>query len=185
MNELDQITLARARRGDPAALTTLVQRYGARVHALVARMLVGRPADQLDDLSGRAAQGDRRAAALRSERPGAALVLDPDHRRADLHRPVVVHRMRLTQPLPRGSGTLELFYPHLNLLEGTYLELSLRHRQADDPVCSLAARLEVKSRREDGAGLVRCPWDVRIDRPMYFDETKRQQDLLEGSGCPL
>lgn len=50
MNELDQITLTRARRGDPAALTALVECYGARVHALVARMMVGRPGDQADDL---------------------------------------------------------------------------------------------------------------------------------------
>jgi RNA polymerase sigma-70 factor, ECF subfamily len=50
MNELDQISLARARRGDPVALTALVACYGARVHALVARMMVGQPSDQIDDL---------------------------------------------------------------------------------------------------------------------------------------
>ncbi len=50
MNELDQISLARARRGDPVALTALVACYGARVHALVARMMVGQPGDQIDDL---------------------------------------------------------------------------------------------------------------------------------------
>jgi RNA polymerase sigma-70 factor (ECF subfamily) len=50
MNELDQISLARAQRGDPAALTALVECYGKRVHALVARMMVGRPGDQIDDL---------------------------------------------------------------------------------------------------------------------------------------
>jgi hypothetical protein len=96
---------------------------------------------------------------------------------------VAIHRARLERALPRGSGMLELFYPHLNLLEGTYaLELSLRDSETDDPAASLSATIAIKSRREDGAGVVRCPWDVRVDRPMYFDETKRQQDLLEGGG---
>jgi hypothetical protein len=98
---------------------------------------------------------------------------------------IVLHRALRGEALPGGAGKLELLYPHLHLLEGTYeLELELHDRRAGEPACSLAASFEVKSRREDGAGLVRCPWDVRVDRPMYFDETKRQQALL-GSGCTL
>lgn len=50
MTELDQITLARARRGEAPALTALIERYGASVHALAARMMVGRPPDQIEDL---------------------------------------------------------------------------------------------------------------------------------------
>jgi len=49
-SELSEITLARAQRGDAAALTALVETYGARVHALVSRMLVGRPRALSEDL---------------------------------------------------------------------------------------------------------------------------------------
>jgi RNA polymerase sigma-70 factor (ECF subfamily) len=48
--ELDDLTLARARAGDEAALTALVERYQRRVYALVGRMLAGRP-QQIDDLA--------------------------------------------------------------------------------------------------------------------------------------
>jgi RNA polymerase sigma-70 factor (ECF subfamily) len=48
--ELDDLTLARARAGDEAALTALVDRYQRRVYALIARMLVGRP-QQVEDLA--------------------------------------------------------------------------------------------------------------------------------------
>jgi RNA polymerase sigma-70 factor (ECF subfamily) len=48
--ELDDLTLARARTGDEAALTALVDRYQRRVYALIARMLVGRP-QQVEDLA--------------------------------------------------------------------------------------------------------------------------------------
>ena len=41
--ELDLLTLARARRGDGAALTALVKRYQRPVFALVSRMMVGQP----------------------------------------------------------------------------------------------------------------------------------------------
>lgn len=42
MSELDRITLTRAQRGDAEALTALIETYGARVHALVCRMMVGK-----------------------------------------------------------------------------------------------------------------------------------------------
>lgn len=43
-SELDELSLSRARRGDRKARAALIECYGARVHALVARMLVGDPA---------------------------------------------------------------------------------------------------------------------------------------------
>jgi RNA polymerase sigma factor (sigma-70 family) len=49
-SEISEITLARAQRGDAAALTALVETYGGRVHALVSRMLVGRPRALSEDL---------------------------------------------------------------------------------------------------------------------------------------
>jgi RNA polymerase sigma-70 factor (ECF subfamily) len=48
--ELDDVTLARARAGDDAALTALVDRYQRRVYALIGRMLVGR-GQQVEDLA--------------------------------------------------------------------------------------------------------------------------------------
>lgn len=50
MSELDPSVLARARAGDPRALTELVQLYGPRVHALVCRVLVGHPRALVEDL---------------------------------------------------------------------------------------------------------------------------------------
>lgn len=41
--ELDELTLSRARRGDQRALTRLIDCYGERVHALVWRMMAGQP----------------------------------------------------------------------------------------------------------------------------------------------
>jgi RNA polymerase sigma-70 factor (ECF subfamily) len=48
--ELDELTLARARRGDRAALAALVDRYGRQVYALVGRIMLARP-DLVDDLA--------------------------------------------------------------------------------------------------------------------------------------
>jgi RNA polymerase sigma-70 factor (ECF subfamily) len=48
--ELDDVTVARARAGDEAALTALVDRYQRRVYALVGRMLVSR-SQQVEDLA--------------------------------------------------------------------------------------------------------------------------------------
>ena len=48
--ELDDLTLARARAGDEAARTALVDRYQRRVYALVARLMVTRP-ELIDDLA--------------------------------------------------------------------------------------------------------------------------------------
>jgi RNA polymerase sigma-70 factor (ECF subfamily) len=48
--ELDDVTLARARAGDEAAWTALVDRYQRRVYALVGRMLVGQP-QAVEDLA--------------------------------------------------------------------------------------------------------------------------------------
>jgi RNA polymerase sigma-70 factor (ECF subfamily) len=41
--ELDELTLSRARRGDRRALARLIDCYGERVHALVWRMMTGQP----------------------------------------------------------------------------------------------------------------------------------------------
>jgi RNA polymerase sigma-70 factor (ECF subfamily) len=49
-SELDDVTLARARRGEPAALTALVDCYSARIYALAGRMMAARP-DMVDDLA--------------------------------------------------------------------------------------------------------------------------------------
>jgi len=49
--ELDDLTLARARQGDSAAQGALVQRYQRPVVALVSRMMVGQPGDQVEDLA--------------------------------------------------------------------------------------------------------------------------------------
>src|SRR5437764_613711 len=46
--ELDEITLGRARRGDSSALSALIRHYQRPVYALVARLLVGRPAARDD-----------------------------------------------------------------------------------------------------------------------------------------
>jgi RNA polymerase sigma-70 factor, ECF subfamily len=48
VEEIDEVTLARARRGDPSALTALVRHYQRPVHALCARLLVGRGAARDD-----------------------------------------------------------------------------------------------------------------------------------------
>jgi RNA polymerase sigma-70 factor (ECF subfamily) len=48
--EIDDLTLARARAGDDAARTALVDRYQRRLYALVARLMVTRP-DLIDDLA--------------------------------------------------------------------------------------------------------------------------------------
>jgi RNA polymerase sigma-70 factor (ECF subfamily) len=48
--EIDDLTLARARAGDEAALSALVERYQRRVYALVGRMMVTRP-ELIDDLA--------------------------------------------------------------------------------------------------------------------------------------
>ena len=48
--EIDDLTLARARTGDDAARTALVDRYRRRLYALVARLMVTRP-DLIDDLA--------------------------------------------------------------------------------------------------------------------------------------
>ena len=50
MGELDRATLTRAQRGDTHALTALIETYGARVHALVCRMMVGHPRALVEDL---------------------------------------------------------------------------------------------------------------------------------------
>jgi len=48
--ELDELTLARARRGERAALAAVVEHHGRQVYALVGRMMAGRP-HLVDDLS--------------------------------------------------------------------------------------------------------------------------------------
>jgi RNA polymerase sigma-70 factor (ECF subfamily) len=49
--EIDELTLARARRGDSSALSTLLQHYQRPVYALVGRLLVGRAAGARDDVA--------------------------------------------------------------------------------------------------------------------------------------
>ena len=48
--EIDDLTLARARAGDEAARTAMVDRYQRRLYALVARLMVTRP-ELIDDLA--------------------------------------------------------------------------------------------------------------------------------------
>jgi RNA polymerase sigma-70 factor, ECF subfamily len=48
--ELDDLTLARARRGEVASQALLIERYGRPVYALVSRMMVGRR-QLVDDLA--------------------------------------------------------------------------------------------------------------------------------------
>jgi RNA polymerase sigma-70 factor (ECF subfamily) len=50
-DELDELTLARARRGDPSALSQLVKQYQRPVYALVARLLVGRRPAAVEDVA--------------------------------------------------------------------------------------------------------------------------------------
>jgi RNA polymerase sigma-70 factor (ECF subfamily) len=50
-DEIDEVTLARARRGDSSALGALVRHYQRAVYALVARLLVGRGAGARDDVA--------------------------------------------------------------------------------------------------------------------------------------
>lgn len=50
-DELDEITLARAKSGDAAALRALIERYQDRVYALVWRMLLGRGTHLTQDLA--------------------------------------------------------------------------------------------------------------------------------------
>src|SRR2546421_7182234 len=50
-SEIDELTLARARRGDSPALTALVRHYQRPVYALVGRLLVGRASEALDDVA--------------------------------------------------------------------------------------------------------------------------------------
>src|SRR3712207_1644744 len=49
--EIDEVTLARARRGDSSALSALVRHYHRPVHALVARLMIGRRPDWVDDVA--------------------------------------------------------------------------------------------------------------------------------------
>jgi RNA polymerase sigma-70 factor (ECF subfamily) len=49
--EIDELTLARARRGDPSALSALIRHYQRPVYALVARLLVGRRGEAIDDVA--------------------------------------------------------------------------------------------------------------------------------------
>jgi RNA polymerase sigma-70 factor (ECF subfamily) len=49
--EIDELTLARARRGESSALSALVRHYQRPVYALVARLLVGRRAEAFDDVA--------------------------------------------------------------------------------------------------------------------------------------
>jgi RNA polymerase sigma-70 factor (ECF subfamily) len=49
--ELDEATLRRAVRGDPDASRVLVERYQARVFALVSRMLAGRGRATIEDIA--------------------------------------------------------------------------------------------------------------------------------------
>jgi RNA polymerase sigma-70 factor (ECF subfamily) len=49
--EIDELTLARARRGDPTALSALVRHYQRPVYALVARLLVGPAGAARDDVA--------------------------------------------------------------------------------------------------------------------------------------
>jgi RNA polymerase sigma factor (sigma-70 family) len=49
--ELDELTLARARRGDSSALSALVRHYQRPVYALVARLLTARGAAARDDVT--------------------------------------------------------------------------------------------------------------------------------------
>jgi RNA polymerase sigma-70 factor (ECF subfamily) len=51
VDEIDELTLARARQGDPGALSALVRHYQRPVYALVARLLVGRRAEAFDDVA--------------------------------------------------------------------------------------------------------------------------------------
>jgi RNA polymerase sigma-70 factor (ECF subfamily) len=52
VSDLDEITLARAQRGDRAAFRTLVETYQRPVHALLGRMLCGRARQaELEDLA--------------------------------------------------------------------------------------------------------------------------------------
>lgn len=50
-DELDALTLARARRGEPAALGRLVKFYERPVFALVSRILCGRPQVAVEDVA--------------------------------------------------------------------------------------------------------------------------------------
>jgi RNA polymerase sigma-70 factor (ECF subfamily) len=50
-DELDEVTLARVRRGEPAALAQLVKLYERPVYALVSRLLWGRSHLSVDDLA--------------------------------------------------------------------------------------------------------------------------------------
>jgi Radical SAM superfamily/Wzt C-terminal domain/Iron-sulfur cluster-binding domain len=82
--------------------------------------------------------------------------------------------------LPAGVGSIELSIPSLNLLSGSHqVEVQLLDSQADDPVCQLSEPLEVESHSEDGAGLAYCPWAVKVDRPMNFDESKHGDGVAE------
>jgi RNA polymerase sigma-70 factor (ECF subfamily) len=49
--ELDDLTLQRAQRGESPAFAALVERYQRPVHALVGRMLVGRGSPTVDDVA--------------------------------------------------------------------------------------------------------------------------------------
>lgn len=52
MDDLDELTLARARRGDPRAFGRLVERYQRPVHAVVGRILTGvASAAEVDELA--------------------------------------------------------------------------------------------------------------------------------------
>ena len=50
-NELDELTLARARQGDSSALTALVRQYEKSVYALLARLMCGRAPAAVDDVA--------------------------------------------------------------------------------------------------------------------------------------
>jgi RNA polymerase sigma-70 factor (ECF subfamily) len=49
--EIDELTLARARRGDSAALSVLIRHYQRPVYALIGRLVLGRREVTVDDLA--------------------------------------------------------------------------------------------------------------------------------------
>src|SRR5260221_14313014 len=105
-DELDELTLARAQRGDEAAARALVERYQRRVFALLSRMLGGQRA-LVEDLAQetflrvfRALPGFTAAGPARAEQPSQ----ESRGGRTDSHKWARLSPGVLTIATPLGAG---------------------------------------------------------------------------------
>jgi len=76
----------------------------------------------------------------------------------------LIHQVDWRDPLPRGRSALAIRYSPLLLLEGSYMvQLALMDKKADCSARLAQASFEVRSKREQGGGLVFMPSEWVIE----------------------